>query len=357
MEREEKIKIAITSGIAAVILLLLVLVIALGGRKDNADEEKLAENITQYADASASPGAVFDEKASADKEDTVSEDSKSTSESDDAKDSTSGNESSTDTKSLTDSSDKKNTAASSVSGNSFYDTQTPRFKDVYKAVKYDRSIQMSEMYGYWSAGNMEAVRDLAHLERFEAMSYSLSGTNDFYYYGDTSSEGIPNGMGLAVYADDQYYYGQWVNGVRSGDGCWISFYPSYSNYVVTEHMYTGQWADDLPNGQGQEHYDYNQELMNEEDVYLQNAIGGFATGNYNGSMYVITLDSDGDTTEWEGVCENGEWIQVPHASKDNKGKIPVLSERENTERHLYMSAQGARGNGVSDITAGGSIRK
>ena len=55
-------------------------------------------------------------------------------------------------------------------------------------------------------------------------------------------------------------------------------------------MYSGQWADDRPNGKGQEHYDYDPEYMNSVDIYLQNIIGVFSEGLYNGSMYVITVD-------------------------------------------------------------------
>ncbi len=358
MEREEKIRLAITAGIAAVILLILVLVIALSGKKKSGDDEKLAESITEYADASVSaPGtlglqsgseAVTDAEGASDQDSSAS-DTEQYAEA-------AGSASSAKAPVLSDS-EYLDTAKNAVSGNSFYATNSAVLKDVYRKTTYNAQQQMSEMYHYWSEGNMDAVRDLAHLERFEAMSYSLSGTTDFYYYGDTNTEGIPNGMGLACYAQDQYYYGQWVNGARSGDGCWISFYPNYSQYVVTEHMYTGQWAGDLPNGQGQEHYDYNSQHMNKADIYLQNMIGGFSIGNYNGNMYVITVDQYGETTEWEGSCENGNWQAVPYASNDSKGKIPVLSERENTDRHLYMTKSGAQGNGVSGIICGGNVRR
>ena len=53
MDRNEKIKIAITSGIVAVILLILVLFLALSGKKDN-DEKLLNENISEYASIESS---------------------------------------------------------------------------------------------------------------------------------------------------------------------------------------------------------------------------------------------------------------------------------------------------------------
>ena len=347
MNKEEKIKVAITAGVASVILLILVLFLALSGKKGN-DEERMNENITDYAGSN---------QASTDVSAGDLGGSAALAESSAESPANSSADSSTSAASVTATSEYKDTAKNSVSGNSFYATNTAVLKDVYKGIKYDTKAQMQEMYTYWADGNTEAVRDLAHLERFEAMSYSLSGSNDFFYYGDTTGDGVPNGTGLAVYAGDQYYFGEWSEGVRSGNGTWFSFYPNYSQYVVKEHMYTGEWAGNLPNGQGQEHYDYVSEFMNNADIYLQNAIGGFKDGYYNGDMYIITVNMNGDTSEWDGTCNSGTWDQVLHAAIDNKGKIPVLSLRENTENHVYMTKEGLKNNGVSGIITGGNVRK
>ncbi len=343
MDRQEKIKIAITAGIASVILLILVLFLALSGKK-NDDGEKLEENIAKYSsqeDNGSGENSVI----------TSSEEKSSESDLQSTEDS-----GSTGSSVLT-YSEQKNQVKGTVSGNSFYTTAAASLKNVYRGIKYDIPVQLQDMYTYWSGGNMDAVRDLAHLERYEAMSLSLSGTSDYYYYGERNQEGLPEGMGLAVYANDQYYFGNWSGGVRSGDGTWVSFYPDYNSYVVTEHLYSGQWANDLPEGKGQEHYDYNYEYMNSEDIYLQNAIGGFSGGKYNGDMYIILVDKDGNTTEWIGSCNAGAFDQVNYAAVDDKGKIPVLSERENSENHIYMTKDGALNNGVRSLLSGGKESK
>ena len=347
MDKQEKIKIAITAGIAAVILLILVLVLTLSGGKDNGDEQKLNESIREYADIATSNASTIDAvTASQETGEEIKEDNAEAS-------SSASSGASTDAKTTT---DKMEAAKETVSGNSFYATDTATLKNVYNNLKIDVKAQLLELYTYWSDDNMTAVRDLTALERFEAMSYQLSGTNDFYYYGETGSDGKPNGTGIAVYADDQYYYGQWADGVRSGNGTWISFYPDYSQYVVTEHLYTGQWALDLPNGKGQEHYDYNYDEMNMADYYIQNAIGDFSNGLYNGEMYVITVDKHEETIEWTGTCKNGTWEQVMYTTVDSKGKIPCLSQNEDHDRHLYMTMEGAKNNGVRGIIYGGSVK-
>ncbi|MBE5828171.1 MAG: hypothetical protein E7305_01775 [Butyrivibrio sp.] len=348
MDKQEKIKIAITAGIAAVILLILVLVLTLSGAKDSGDEQKLNENIQEYAEGAASLASITDAI-------TASQEASSSQSTEDEKEESSSASDSSSTDVLTTTAGMEK-AKETVSGNSFYATDKATLKNVYKNLKIDVDMQLKELSSYWASDNMTAVRDLVHLERYEAMSYQLSGSNDFYYYGETNGEGKPNGTGLAVYGDDQYYYGQWSDGVRSGDGTWISFYPGYSQYVVTEHLFTGQWANDLPNGKGQEHYDYNYADMNTADYYLQNAIGEFSDGLYNGEMYIITVDKDEKTIEWEGTCKKGSWEQVLYTTVDSKGKIPYLSQIEDSDRHLYMTLEGAKNNGVRGIIYGGNVK-
>ena len=345
MDPKEKIKIAITSGIAAVILLILVLFLALSDKKAD-DGQKLEENIAEYSSSNEASSEKSDEAITASMESSGKEASN---------DSSSQDDSSTDNSALTLTAGKDQTKGV-VSGNSFYAANTAVLKNVYRNVSYNTQSQLYEMYEYWFQSNMDAVRDLAHLERFEAMSYSLNGSNDYYYYGETDEEGRPDGKGLAVYANSQYYYGYWTAGKRWGTGTWISFYPNYSTYVVKEHMYNGEWADDLPDGTGQEHFDYRMEYMNTEDIYLQNAIGGFSQGKYNGDMYVITLEVNSNTVEWDGVCDHGDWEEVPYAAHDKMGRIPVLTGREDKEAHIYMTSEGARNNGISGIVPSGNMR-
>ena len=387
MEREEKIKIAITAGIAAVILLILVLILAFGSGTKNEDDAKMEQNIIGYADSdggksetdaalllkgqdSSIDNTADSAEGNADTEPETVESaqgagtassttngqaSTALATNEDKKDTT--KDSSKNTTKDASSSKTGSTAKKTVTGDIYYPITGAELKDSYKNVKYNTDAQLKEMYTYWSDGNTDAVRDLAHLERFEAMSYTLKGTKDYYYYGDKDSSGRPNGKGLAVYADSQYYFGSWKDGIRSGEGTWICFYPEYSDNVVTEHLYTGGWSGDFPDGEGQEHLDYKTDRMAENEIYLQNAIGGFSKGLYNGDMYIITIGSDEDTTEWTGKCDKGAYEQIPYAAIDSYGLLPVMNERENSENHLYISDKKNNGNGVKNMITGGTLRK
>lgn len=176
--------------------------------------------------------------------------------------------------------------------------------------------QLKELYEYWEAYKLNAVGDLIRLERFREISEELQNSNKFYYYGTTDALGRPNGKGLAVYADNTYYYGDWKDGMRHGKGMWleVAIYTEENqqqNLGLIEHSYNGQWSKDLPNGEGQEHFSYDYSILKEEYIedngIIANVLGGFKDGYYHGEMYVMTADEEGNTLDWIGNCENGVW--------------------------------------------------
>ena len=358
MERDDKIRVAITAGIVAVILLILVLYLALSGKKNGENGGNAGVDTDITTDVTGDAIGNGDANGSGDGVNGVSDKNGDIAGTDGSGDE-SGKDASkngTDEAASAGSSADKNTAAKkTISGNSLYKTESAEIRNIYKGLAIDINAQMNEMFSYWNDGNMDAVRDLAGLERFEAMSYKLNGTKDFLYYGDTDGTGLPNGTGLACYANDQYYYGEWSNGVRSGKGTWISFYPDYNQYVVIEHMYTGEWKNDLPNGEGQEHLDYDQNYMNDKDIYVQNAIGGFANGLYNGHMYMITVNNRYETKEWYGDCENGTWKQIVNSTKDKEGRTPVMDEKDNSDNHIWLVEEKLKDNGIHGIITGGKM--
>ncbi len=220
------------------------------------------------------------------------------------------------------------------------------------AVEIDLSRQMSEMKGYWEAGNMEAVEDLAYLPRYRAASEKLSGTTKYYYYGDTDGSKRPNGMGLAMYTDNQYYYGEWKNGVRSGNGMWIKFYVYDQNAkakdsIYLQHSYSGTWANDLPNGDGAEHYDFIDENLEINVGYNRNFIGNFKNGLYHGEIYITNYYSDHNTKEWSGTAKDGVWQAM--GEKDSKGQYPVIVELTDSDNYQWMAEKANKNQGVDGL--------
>lgn len=341
-----KNKIIITACTLIIILLLLVLFIFSSGNsssKKDDDASLLNSKIVDYANSIASmddanksglfgsdEGSSFD-----DKNNLVTPDSF-----------TGSSDESVLIKGDLDSESNKN--RNDVSGNSLYDAEGTVLKSkLYKNVKFDSSSQLKELLDYWNQNNLDAVKELVHTERFEAMSASVTSQSSFLYYGAENTDGEPEGVGLAVYSNDRYYFGEWKAGKRSGEGTWFQFYPEYDTGTVDEHMYSGSFLDDLPDGQGQENYTYDLSKMDGVSFYAQNVIGTFSKGYYNGDMYVITQSSDSSVTEWYGTCLNGIWKAI--TSKDSKGNSPVLYQSQNKDHYIWMSDDANKNYGVNNI--------
>ncbi len=177
-------------------------------------------------------------------------------------------------------------------------------------ISYSKEFILNEALPYFADNNQDAIWDLAHLKRYVKLSEELKGTDQYYYKGDVNSDGRPDGQGLAIYENNSYYYGDWVDGIRSGAGTWYRFYIGKINksnamgkYMA--HSYTGLWANDLPNGQGAEHFDVDISKLKAHERILQNVIGNFSDGLYDGELYANTVDYTGNVEEWSGVTSKG----------------------------------------------------
>lgn len=209
-------------------------------------------------------------------------------------------------------SDKKETTEKETDPEAKDDDKTAIVVDVEDEndVSYTKEYILTEALPYFADNNQDAIWDLAHLKRYVKLSKELENTNSYYYQGEVDSDGKPNGKGLAIYEQNSYYYGEWSHGVRSGQGTWFRFYISQKNknnamgkYMA--HSYSGTWADNLPNGQGAEHYEVDIAKLPAHDRILQNVVGNFSDGLYDGEMYANTVDYTGNVEEWEGVAVKG----------------------------------------------------
>lgn len=208
----------------------------------------------------------------------------------------------------------------------------------YDKISFNKEEQLKEMMTYWADNNQKALDDLTGLDRFKAMSWKLRGTRDFYYYGGTNASGQSDGEGIAVYADNQYYYGDWSNGVRSGNGTWIHYHMNHTENkkdLYTYHQYTGSWKNDLPDGEGSEHYDYKMELLKENTGYNTNLIGSYAAGLVHGEFYITNIYSDKNTKEWYAEAQNGSWV-YQNDNKDSKGRRTVQVEDRDEDNFIWM---------------------
>ncbi len=234
-------------------------------------------------------------------------------------------------------------------------TATAVQEKLYQNVEYEIENQLGEMMAYWAGNNQKALDDLAFLERFKAMSYSLIGTNDYYYYGEEDAAGTPNGTGIAVYADNKYYYGTWTGGKRSGEGIFLHYHiheEAGSKDVYSYHFYSGEWKNDLPEGKGTEHYEFNMHNLQKGIGYNSNLIGAYKEGLYNGDFYITNVYSDGNVKEWDATAETGVFV-YQNANKDKVGRRTVQVDRTDANNYIWMSPKDNKNLGVQCMNVSG----
>lgn len=215
--------------------------------------------------------------------------------------------------------------------------------------------QLKELYEYWDAYKLDAVGELVRLERLQKISRELEGKNKFYYYGSVDALGRPAGKGLAVYENNAYYFGEWKDGLRHGKGMWmeVAVYTEENaeqNLGVIEHSYSGSWSKDLPNGEGQEHFDYDYSVLKKEDVKrnecIANVIGGFKDGYYHGEMYLITIDEHGKTKEWSAICEKGTWVPFIEGNTTDAVFESYEKDENGNAKYHYMYPEDNKNYGI-----------
>lgn len=219
-------------------------------------------------------------------------------------------------------------------------------------VKKTNTQMLSEMMEYWEKDNVEAVEDLSGLAHYRTMSASLKSPAYFYYYGDRNEQGRPEGTGIAVYGEDQYYYGEWKDGLRSGKGMWLKMYyqdtsPTAEDPVLVTHSYEGAWLNNLPNGEGQEHYDLDIGRAAPDSRYFQNVIGNFKDGLYHGNMYINTLNAGGNVQEWRGEAKDG--VFKTFEGRDLEGRVPICQDVQNPDSHMWIQPLENKDQGLKEV--------
>ena len=214
--------------------------------------------------------------------------------------------------------------------------------------------QLDELASYWEKYHLDSVDYLVRLPRFRFISQQLAGTNDYYYSGEALPDGTPNGKGVAVYADNCYYYGSFVNGRREGDGTWIQIFTrggaySKKNNGIYYHSYAGSFKNDLPDGEGQEHISHDP--LYQTRRIATNVIGGFKAGYYHGEEYVLTVDTDGSQKDWTGNAVNGQWqAAADDYQRRTDGEMPVVRNLNEPGDYIWMTAANNQKQGVTGLT-------
>jgi type II secretory pathway pseudopilin PulG len=219
-------------------------------------------------------------------------------------------------------------------------------------VSYTKEYILNEALPYFADNNQDAIWDLAHLKRYVKLSKELEGTNSYYYQGDVDADGEPDGEGFAIYEQNSYYYGEWSHGVRSGQGTWFRFYIGTADKnnamgKYTAHSYAGEWANDLPNGQGAEHFEVDIDKLSAYERILQNVVGNFTGGLYDGELYANTVDYTGNVEEWDGIAQKGTFELWRDMSAI--GECSVWRKKDDTSVCMDIDKSENKNQGITEL--------
>ena len=236
------------------------------------------------------------------------------------------------------------------------DPEVKKKDDSYPDSQEDVDAILADLMVYWEKDEFDAVDYLLRMDKFRYLSQQLKGTNDYFYFGDEDpATGLPNGKGIAVYANDQYYYGSFKDGLRSGHGTWYRIFVRDGVYCkanngIYGHSYRGEWANDLPNGDGQEHLDIDASYA--DGRIITNVIGGFVNGYYHGDMIATSVHPDSGKNDWTGTAIYGTWVpidRIVNTGKSGKKEVPVLRNAENPDNYVWMIQSENMGQGITGL--------
>lgn len=239
------------------------------------------------------------------------------------------------------------------------DTQTAeqKLEEVRSALQQrtldaQADVLLQQLYGCFAAGDLNGAKELMRGEAYRSLSAQIQEGNFSCLVEGTTA--------VAVYPEQYYYYGDWKNGQRSGQGLWIR--AAYDADDDSEsYTYRGAWVNDLPNGSGTIENFRDVSKIQLEPGYstgVHTVIeGNFTDGLYDGQIYETWYMNTGDTHVWTpitaigGVYQPMQNISAEITSREyyqeeiaNGEYIVALDQNENsTELWNSGSTQGVSG--------------
>ena len=189
--------------------------------------------------------------------------------------------------------------------------------------------------------NDKKVIDVIKSYPFKTIAACCQAT--YYTNSGSFAENINNGTALVVYKSQYVYYGNWVNGKKSGYGYLFAIEENDDSLI--SYMYKGNWKNNFPNGQGMVIY---KKYKDNKLSYYTKTKGNYTNGYENGDMTIVKKNSSESEelmmTYKAGkgepviLTENGEKVKV----SDGSYVIGYYCSKEGSRKEL-ASIQNKKG--------------
>lgn len=207
------------------------------------------------------------------------------------------------------------------------------------AIEEARAEVLSKVFTAFEAGDLDDVKELLRTEEIKSFTDEIVSEDVSYYYGSKDADGNRQGKGIAMYINGYFYYGDFENNVRSGEGTWMRAVYADSS-AIGSFIFKGQWADDKPNGSGEATSNFYKDKISANEMVKQIIKGEYKDGLENGSMNL------------SGATKGGASVNYTYKSEDG---VAVKSSKEDSGiKGQYIIAKSS--DGKSNLTSDGSKR-
>lgn len=207
------------------------------------------------------------------------------------------------------------------------------------ALEEERAAVLSKVFNCFEAGDMDDVKELLRTQEIIDFADEIVSEDVSYYYGSKDADGNRQGKGIAMYINGYFYYGDFANNMRSGEGTWMRAVYAESS-AIGSYIFKGTWADDKPNGPGEATSNFYKDKISANEMVKQVIKGEYKDGLEEGSMNLSGATKGGASVNYTYKTEGGIAVQ---SSKDNSGI-----------KGQYIIAKSS--DGKSNLTSDGSKR-
>lgn len=204
-------------------------------------------------------------------------------------------------------------------------------------IKKKAIFLLETLYQAFTDNDRNASMELMQSKEYIILSESATH-DDFYYYGQTTGNDIRHGIGLGAYPNNYYYYGQWENGFRSGQGLWICVVDE-KDISTTSYTYEGNWKNDLPNGEGTIVHIKDENKIEKQEGYTYaihiESVGTFLDGLEHGTINKTWWMNNGGIKSWSpiiainGVYQPNTTLNKKHLEQDLKKDHSLVAIAQN----------------------------
>lgn len=153
------------------------------------------------------------------------------------------------------------------------------------------------------ADDAESLDKLQDSEEGKALEAMAEQEGSYIYFPE--GEGNGKGIGFYTFEDcDQWYYGDYVDGKREGEGIWYYTSSHTEDGSLYKEVYDGQWKKDAPNGKGRQLIVLGDKVDTNKKFKVKN-------GLFWGTYKIKDTLEDGTKVTGTYKLKKGKYVTIP----------------------------------------------